>query len=231
MNLVMFDIDGTLTNTNEVDHLCFVQALSEILQRKATDTDWTQYEHVTDQGCLEEFILRNIGRPATRKESTRIKKRHIELLGKYAEIKPELFRPIPGAVEILEDLKIRPEVKIGLATGAWLESAIIKLRTAGFLHNHIPMATGSDAISRENIMTSAERKVVKIAGVNSFRTRTYVGDAPWDVQAANKLGYAFIGIADGSRAHGLREAGSNFIVKDFRKPEHFLGLLEMIWAA
>ena len=231
MNLVMFDIDETLTNTNEVDHLCFVQALSEILQMEATDTDWTKYKNVTDQGCLEEFILRNMGRPATQKESTRIKKRHIQLLAQYAEIEPELFRPIPGAVEMLEDLNIRPEVKVGLATGAWLESANIKLRTAGFVHSHIPMATSSDAISREEIIISAERKVIKVAGLQGFRTRTYVGDALWDLQAAHKLGYAFLGIADGSGADGLRKAGATWIVSDFRKRQHFLELLEMIWDA
>ena len=114
----MFDIDGTLTKTNDVDHLCFVQALSEVLQMEAVDTDWTNYRNVTDQGCLEEFILRNMGRPATQKESRSIKKRHIELLAQYAEINPDLFTPIPGAIEMLGDLDRQPEAAVSLATGA-----------------------------------------------------------------------------------------------------------------
>ena len=81
MNLVMFDIDGTLTDTNEVDKQCYVQALSEVFHVDATDTDWTQYENSTDQGCLEEFARRNMGRPATQEEAARIKKRYIDLSG------------------------------------------------------------------------------------------------------------------------------------------------------
>ena len=231
MNLVIFDIDGTLTNTNEVDHFCYVQALSEIFQVEATDTDWTKYENVTDQGCLKEFALRNMGRPVTQKESASIKKRYIELVAQYAELKPNLFTPIPGAVEMLGDLHRQPEATVSLATGALLETANIKLRAAGFACDHIPMATGSDAISREEIMMLAESKAAEIVGLQCFRTRTYVGDAPWDLQAAHNLGYSFIGIAEGAYAEALRTGGARLIFSDFRDRSRFLELLQTIWNA
>jgi len=231
MNLVMFDIDGTLTNTNEVDQHCFVQALSEILQVEATDTDWTKYENVTDRGCLEEFTLRNMGRPVTQKESASIKKRYIELIAQHAEIKPNLFTPIPGAIEMLEDLHRRPETTVSLATGALLETAHIKLRAAGFACDRIPMATGSDAISREEIMMLAERKAAEVVGLQCFRTRTYVGDAPWDVKAARNLGYSFIGIAEGAYAEALKTGGARWVVSDYRERGRFLELLQTIWNA
>lgn len=34
MNLIIFDIDGTLTQTNEVDSKCFARAIKDILQIK-----------------------------------------------------------------------------------------------------------------------------------------------------------------------------------------------------
>jgi hypothetical protein len=37
MNLVMFDIDGTLTNTNAMDEQCHVHALSEVFQVDANN--------------------------------------------------------------------------------------------------------------------------------------------------------------------------------------------------
>ena len=67
MNLVMFDIDGTLTDTNEVDKQCYVQALLRDFSRGRSDTDWTQYEDSTDQGCLEEFARRHMGARRHRK--------------------------------------------------------------------------------------------------------------------------------------------------------------------
>ena len=158
MNLVMFDIDGTLTDTNEVDKQCYVQALSEVFHVDATDTDWTEYENVTDRGGLEEFARRNMGRPVTQEESAGTKKRYMELLVQHAEIRPHLFEPIPGAIEMLEHLQRLPETAVSLATGAILESTKIKLRVAGLVCDSIPMASGSDAISREEIMLLAREE-------------------------------------------------------------------------
>jgi phosphoglycolate phosphatase-like HAD superfamily hydrolase len=231
MNLVMFDIDGTLTDTNEVDKRCYVQALSEVFHVDATDTDWTEYENVTDQGCLEEFSRRNRGRPVTQEESASTKKRYMELLVQHAETRPNLFEPIPGAIEMLEDLQRRPETTVSLATGAIMESTKIKLRVAGLACDSIPMATGSDAVSREEIMLLAERKAAEVVGINRFRTRTYVGDAPWDLQAAHNLGFSFIGIAEGAHAEALRTRGARWVLSDYREPARFLELLQSIWSA
>ena len=229
MNLVMFDIDGTLTNTNDVDNTCFVKALSEVLGIEAVDTDWTTYKNVTDQGCLEEFVFRHLGRAATQEESNDIKKYHIELLEKQARAKPELFAPIAGAVEMIGELGRRPETIVSLATGAWLESAEIKLREAGFVRDGIPMATANEAVAREEIMMLAERRAAEKMSVGGFETRTYVGDALWDVRAANELGYNFIGIAEGGRADALRNAGARWVLRDFADKGRVREILQTIW--
>jgi len=229
MNLVMFDIDGTLTNTNEVDQHCYVQALSEILQVEVRDTDWTEYENVTDQGCLEEFVRRNMGRSVMQEESASIKKRYIELVTHHADNRPELFTPIPDAVEMFVDLQREPEVTVSIASGALLETAKLKLTAAGFSYNRIPMATGSDGISREEIMMLAEKKAAQLVGINSFRTRTYIGDAPWDLQAAHNLGYSFIGIGEGAHAQALRSGGAMGVFPDYKTRERFFELLRAIW--
>jgi beta-phosphoglucomutase-like phosphatase (HAD superfamily) len=39
MNLAIFDIDGTLTNTNNVDEDCFVKALAEAHSLMTTRDD------------------------------------------------------------------------------------------------------------------------------------------------------------------------------------------------
>ena len=40
MKLAIFDVDGTLTRTNEVDEICFVQAFAEAHAITGVDTDW-----------------------------------------------------------------------------------------------------------------------------------------------------------------------------------------------
>ena len=52
MNLAIFDIDGTLTNTNGVDNECFVKALAEAHAITEIDTDWATYPHTTRESAL-----------------------------------------------------------------------------------------------------------------------------------------------------------------------------------
>jgi hypothetical protein len=48
MNLVLFDIDGTLTLTNEVDNRCYLCALGEALGTTGIGSGWTKYPDATD---------------------------------------------------------------------------------------------------------------------------------------------------------------------------------------
>src|SRR5882724_13716958 len=53
MKLVMFDIDGTLTQTFQADEACFVQALREVFGFTGINTDWACYPHCSYSGILE----------------------------------------------------------------------------------------------------------------------------------------------------------------------------------
>ncbi len=50
MHLVMFDIDGTLTETMKVDEECYVRSLAEVCGFTDVETDWSSYTHATDSG-------------------------------------------------------------------------------------------------------------------------------------------------------------------------------------
>ncbi|MEE8288231.1 MAG: hypothetical protein V3R25_02330, partial [Nitrosomonadaceae bacterium] len=51
----MFDIDGTLVQSSDLDDDCFIRAIEEILGI-VIDEVWSNYEHVTDKGILNEII-------------------------------------------------------------------------------------------------------------------------------------------------------------------------------
>ncbi len=80
MNLVMFDIDGTLTATTGIDEVCFIQAVREVLGVKEIDTDLLNYTHVTDEGITSEIIEQHTGRPAGREELSDIRNLFVKLL-------------------------------------------------------------------------------------------------------------------------------------------------------
>ncbi|MCC5668027.1 HAD family hydrolase [Nostoc sp. CHAB 5784] len=59
MKLVMFDIDGTLTESNSLDDESYLQALHEVFGFSEILSDWTSYTHVTD-ACILNSVDRKV---------------------------------------------------------------------------------------------------------------------------------------------------------------------------
>ncbi len=231
MNLVMFDIDGTLTATTDIDEQCFVRAVEDVLGIDDIDTNLANYTHVTDESIAAEIIHRHTGREATDSELEGIRTYFVGLIARHTEDQPELFRPIAGAREMLGVLSEKTGCGVSLATGGWRGSAILKLRFAGLDVGTTPMATSDDARSREAIMQLSEARAQKIYGVSGFESVVYVGDGIWDVRSTHALGYRFIGVAAGERATQLSSEGAAHIVADFAEENGFLGILETLLEA
>jgi hypothetical protein len=56
MHLVMFDIDGTLTETMKVDEECFVRSFKDVFDFADIDTDWSHYPRTTDSGIFDDIF-------------------------------------------------------------------------------------------------------------------------------------------------------------------------------
>ena len=229
MNLVMFDIDGTLTATSGADERCFLQAMSDIFQAANIESNWSRYKNVTDEGIAAEAIEEYTGRPPTEADLCNTRKRFLELMEREASSRPDLFSEINGAGLMLEELDFTPNIAVSIATGGWRDSAAIKLRAAGLDLSHLPMASASDAVSREEIMTISEERASSTHGSVSFNSVVYVGDGVWDFRAARSLGYHFVGVGTGDKASKLQSEGSIYVVPDFSDLQSFLGILETLW--
>jgi len=51
--LVVFDVDGTLVRTVELDAALYARAFAETVGRPLPSVDWTSYRRVTDRGIAE----------------------------------------------------------------------------------------------------------------------------------------------------------------------------------
>jgi phosphoglycolate phosphatase-like HAD superfamily hydrolase len=192
MHLIVFDIDGTLTRTGAIDDVCYVAAVAEALSIPDIDTDWTSYPHITDSGILRHIVQSSRGRDVLTEEMDRVRHCFHRLLEDAFRRQPDSCLPVEGGPEMLRDLAGRSGMAVALATGGWESTARLKLEQAGYDIRDIPLASSSDADTREEIMRIAERRVLDKHGVPEFETITYVGDGVWDARAAANLGWRFV---------------------------------------
>ena len=215
MNLAIFDIDGTLTETDHVDDICFVQALADAHGITGVSTDWAGYPHTTDSAILSYVFQEHLNRPPERVELQKFKTCFVSLLENYRATDSSLFVEITGAAAMLRRLNRESEWRVAIASGGWGISATLKLRVAGIDVNEFPAAFADDGFSREEILGAAVLKSQQRYQQSHFDRVVSVGDGLWDVRTARNLNFAFLGIARGSRQEKLKHAGATHVLQDF----------------
>jgi beta-phosphoglucomutase-like phosphatase (HAD superfamily) len=205
MRIALFDIDGTLTASNKIDSECRADAFRDTFGSDL-DMNWGSYEHTTDHWIAIEALKRARNRIPTEHELSLDRARCVELLTQRMTEMHE----IPGAGAFLAELQAR-NWRIALCTGAWGDSARLKLARAK-LPLDLPLASCDEEISREAILTRG----IALVGGSKHDVIVSFGDAPWDVRAAANLQLPFIGIASGPRADELRRSGAAEVFEDFR---------------
>ena len=70
--LAIFDVDGTLVQSYELDGECFVAAFHEALGIADVDTDWARYDHATDPGITAQIIHERQGREPSADDLVRL---------------------------------------------------------------------------------------------------------------------------------------------------------------
>jgi phosphoglycolate phosphatase-like HAD superfamily hydrolase len=226
MNLVIFDIDGTLTQSVAVDEACFVRAFQDVLGIEQINTNWLKYNFQTDSGLALEICRNHLGRDPSDAEITSLQARFIQLLFSAVEEATQPIREIPGAATLLHSLGAHPRWRIAIATGGWKASARFKLASAGLPVDAFPWANADDALDRVDILRAAMQRAGQEYGRDAFEDVVYVGDGVWDVRAARSLEIGFLGLAAGNKAVRLVEEGASFVLADFSDPVQVVEYLE-----
>ena len=146
MRLVIFDVDGTLTQTMETDAECFVRSLDEVCGFSHVETDWSRYRHATDSGVFQEIYESRTGRLPSSIEISAFRQHFVGLLAQVSSRVP--FAPVTGAPVLLSRLAANREHRVAFATGAWRDGARLKMRSAGLCYDDYPAAS-SELISRQ----------------------------------------------------------------------------------
>jgi len=225
MNLAIFDVDGTLTETNAVDEICFVQAFADAHSITEINTNWMQYQYVTDSGIMFQIFQERFGRPPADGEFQNYKSCLVNLLETHRSRDPSLFAEISGASRALIRLNEETEWAVALATGCWRVSAELKLKAAGIQAEHLPAAFAEDGLSRETILQTAMSRAQQSYSQSHFERIVGIGDAPWDVQAAGNLGISFVGVGKGERGLKLRQVGATHVLEGYGDYQNLIDCL------
>lgn len=203
MKYIIFDIDGTLTNTTEIDDLCFTEAIAATFNFTSFNTNYGHYENTTDSGILNQLSLERRNRPCTVTEIENFIDCFCGLLENVYEKDPGHFREIPKAAKTIHALTHHEDLRVGLATGGWKQSALFKLQCAGISIEDCSAASfAQDAFARHDIISHTISKMNKRhGGLPELSDIIYVGDGNWDYRATLQLGIKFIGIDNKKLAH------------------------------
>jgi phosphoglycolate phosphatase-like HAD superfamily hydrolase len=189
MHAVILDFDGTLIQSSEVDSGLYIAAVRAVLGDVRLRESCREYRHVTDTGILED-ILEDNGLPRTDLVLDAVRghfvgslRRHIDAHGPFTEV--------AGARQFVSGLQTSSSHRVAYATGGWSASALLKLRTAGFPIQDIPLASSDDHADRKSIMLLALQQLG-----NDFESITYYGDGEWDETAARELGWGFVAVGE-----------------------------------
>src|SRR5919201_1731352 len=172
MRLVIFDIDGTLTQTMKADEECFVRSLAEVCGFDDVSTDWSRYKHATDSGIFHEIHQVRTGRPPSPIEISRFRQHFVGLLARISYDAP--FTAVEGAPRLLSHLADSAEHRVALATGAWRDSARLKMASAGLCYDDYPAASSDDAFDRESLIRLSMQKATGRYGRSG--NTGYLGD-------------------------------------------------------
>jgi len=218
MRLVIFDIDGTLTQTTTADAECFVRSLADVCGFHDVDTNWSRYRHATDSGIFQEIYESRVGRSPSLIEVSQFRQHFVGLLAEASSETP--FASVAGASLLLSRLAESAEHKVALATGAWRDSARLKMASAGLCYDDYSAASSDDAFDRDSIIRLSIERAAERYG--RFSHVVYIGDGVWDAHACRRIGIPFIGVAPDERAERLWAEGAVCVFPDFSDVDMFL---------
>lgn len=191
MQLILFDIDGTLLRGGPRLRRWFGSALEEVFQDRG-DLEGYSFAGKTDPQIVSE-LMTAAGFSATRVETglPLVKRSYLERLRR--QLRAEDLELLPGVLDLLSHLAADADVTIGLLTGNWETGARLKLSCVGLDHFFAFGAYGDGHKSRMSLPPVALERAAVAAGKQfSPKETLLVGDSPLDVECA--------------RAHGLRSA-------------------------
>lgn len=205
MRALIFDLDGTLVDTVYAHVFAWQRALAEA---GMPIDGWRIHRRIGMSGGLfTRAVARELGRPLSDEEAAGIQDRHGKL---FRELLPER-RPLPGAVELLRELR-ETGIAHGIATSGRRPEIDASLEALGVGAETVVVARGDvrRAKPEPDLFLACQERL----GIEPEECYV-VGDAVWDLLAARRAKMLSVGLLSGGYGEDeLTQAGAFRVYRD-----------------
>lgn len=208
-NLIVFDIDDTLTKSATQHQLAYVNTMKAFEINKI-DINWKNYAHHTDSYILSKNYEANLNKAF-----------HFSFVSHFEEKMTEEFllqdltTEINGARDIVEFFNNETNYAISFATGSLLKPALIKLKQAGINYNENLVVSSNAIFEREAIVSQAISCAKSVYEVDDFENIISIGDGLWDLKTAQNLDLHFIGLGN-KNLNDFQAENCKVTIQDFQ---------------
>jgi len=209
MRAVVFDLDGTLVHF-DLDMEALKRELLTVLSRVGVPASlFSVKDSMTDLLDKVEAYIRASG--LSEEAVKRIWDEAFKAIERFEEKALHTARLVPGAYEVLATLKKRG-LKIGLFTLNSSAVAVNVLKRLG-ISRFFDVMVARDLVEDVKPNPAHLSRVLEELGVRPEEAAV-VGDTPFDIRCAKKVGALAIGITTGrATEEELRRAGADFIIR------------------
>ncbi|HEY5218436.1 MAG TPA: haloacid dehalogenase-like hydrolase [Gemmatimonadaceae bacterium] len=218
MKLVLFDIDGTLLNSDGAGRRAIQRALVETFGASGPEQHW--FDGKTDPQIVHELVaLAGIDPAVVEAQLDTVFARYVELLREELSAPGHAAMAYAGVPALLDTLAATDDVMLGLLTGNVEQGARAKLDAVGIASRQFRVgAYGSDHAVRAELPAIARARAAASLGIDLAGSDIVViGDTPADLTCGLGVGAHAMGVATGRYSvDELRAYQPAAVFPDFR---------------
>ena len=199
--LLLFDIDGTLIDSNGAGGAAILDAAEEHFGILREHFPPLQLAGSTDPAIAMD-VFGHMSRQHTPEEVIAFLDRYLSHLQRRLQAPDFSGYTLPGVTQLLEALRSESEAHIGLLTGNVRRGAVIKLSRHGIYEHFIEGGFGSDHHDRNQLGPVALKRMQDATGTTYHIDDVIViGDTPKDIRCAEAFGAKCLAVATGQYSH------------------------------
>lgn len=199
MNLILFDVSGTLVHSNAFENKVLWKTLTQVLSIPMKSVCEFRPEETETAFVKKVWNFVRGGEP-TREEWDEIYAVYQRILTETYLLESDRFKAVLGAPELLRHLQTSKSWGFAIATTSWHDLAHMSLRGSGFYTRRFHVVTGEGVLTKVDLVNKAIESSKRWYGVSDFEKVTYVGDGSVDTKACRELNLPYLDVTQVAQA-------------------------------